>query len=356
MTILSRYVSSRFFFYFALVLAAMTALALTLELMEQADNVLRSTSDGALALLCYSGLRTPDVIAQMLPIATLLGMLFALAQFMRHSEMVAMWGSGVSPTALIRGMLPVALGLGAATFANNDFAVPGAQGVLRSMGFAGERGGAFSAGKGEAQWLLSGSDIVRLPKLPPIDGALADISIFRRDADGKLIERIDARSATPEGQGWMLTGVTRHMIEPATTSRLPDLFWNGRIDLAALPLIASDMRELGSRRLMHLVEHEAYGQAPTHRFRTWLHARIASAVVPGLMIFLVISLAQRFRRSGAIGPLLLYSTGVGFAYFILDGICLTMGETGLLPSWFAAWSPKLALASLVGSFISYADG
>src|SRR5512134_1456330 len=200
MPIIRRYVSSPFFFYFALVLAAMTALALTLELMEQADNVLRSTSDGALALMRYSGLRTPDVIAQMLPIATLLGMLFALAQFMRHSEMVAMWGSGVSPTALIRGMLPVALGLGAATFANNDFAVPEAQGVLRSMGLAGERGGAFSARKGEAQWLLSGPDIVRLPKLPQIDGALADIRVFRRDADGKLIERIDARSAAPEGQ------------------------------------------------------------------------------------------------------------------------------------------------------------
>jgi lipopolysaccharide export system permease protein len=354
MTILSRYVSSRFVFYFALVLAAMTALALTLELMEQADNVLRSTSDGSLALLRYSGLRMPDVVAQMLPIAALLGMLFALAQFMRHSEMVAMWGSGVSPTALIRGMLPVALALGAVTFANNDFAVPEAQSILRSMGFSGERRGAFSAGKGDAEWLLSGSDIVRLPKLPN-DGELANISIFRRDADGRLTERIDARWAAPHGQGWMLTGVTRHMIEPATTLKLPDLHWDGRIDLAALPLIASDMRELGSRQLMHLIEHEGYGQLPADRFRTWLHARIASAVVPSLMIFLVISLAQRFRRSGAFGPLLLFSTGIGFAYFILDGICLTMGETGLLPSWFAAWSPKLALASLVGSIISHIE-
>lgn len=356
MTILSRYVGSRFIFYFALVLAAMTALALTLELMEQADNVLRASSDGSLALLRYSGLRAPDIIAQMLPIATLLGMLFALAQLMRHSEMVAMWASGVSPMTLIRGMLPVALALGAVALINNDLAVPQAQGVLRSMGFAGEGSDAFSAGEGEVQWLLSGSDIVRLPKLPPSGEPLEDISIFRRAPDGKLTERLDARRASAQGEGWMLTGVTRYPVEPATSSTLPELYWNGHIDLAALPLIARDMRELGSRQLMHLIKHEGYGQLPTDRFRTWLHARIASAVVPSLMIFLVVSLAQRFRRSGAFGPLLLFSVGIGFAYFILDGICLTMGEEGLLPSWFAAWSPKLALASLVGSIISFVEG
>jgi lipopolysaccharide export system permease protein len=356
MTILSRYVSSRFVFYFALVLAALSALALMLELMEQADDVLRSTSDSSLALLRYSGLRLPDILAQMLPIATLLGMLFALAQFIRHSEMVALWSSGVSPAALIRAMLPVALALGAATFANSDFAVPESQSILRSMGFSGERGGAFSAGKGEAAWLLSGADVVRLPKMAAADEELVDISIFRRDADGRLTERIDAASAVPQGQGWMLRGVTRYLIEPATTLELPDVYWDGRIDLAALPLIASEMRDLGSSQLMHLIEHEGYGQRPTYRFQTWLHARIASALVPGLMVFLVISLAQRFRRSGAFGPLLLFSIGIGFAYFILDGFCLTMGETGFLPSWFAAWSPKLALASLIGSFISYAEG
>ncbi len=126
--------------------------------------------------------------------------------------------------------------------------------------------------------------------------------------------------------------------------------------MAALPLIANEMRELGSGQLAHLIAHEGYGQRPTHLFRTWLHARIASAFVPGLMIFLVVALAQRFRRFGAFGPLLLFSVGVGFAFFVLDGICLTMGEVGFLPSWFAAWSPKLALASLIGSIIAYVEG
>ena len=184
---------------------------------------------------------------------------------------------------------------------------------------------------------------------------LRHITIFRRETNGRLTERIDAERAAPQGDGWMLTGVTLHVIETATTSKLASLYWDGRIDLAVLPLIASDMRELGTRELMQLIEHEGYGQRPPDRFRTWLHARIGSAFAPGLMMFLVISLAQRFRRAGSFGLLMLFSIGIGFGYFVVDGICRTMGEAGFLPPWFAGWGPKIALASLVALFVSYGE-
>jgi lipopolysaccharide export system permease protein len=206
MSLLGRYVSYRFIVHFALVLSAMSALALTLDLMEEADKVLRSASDDSVALLRYSGLRLPVIAAQMLPIAALLGMLFTLAQFMRHRELVALWSSGVSPIGLIVAVLPVAVVLAAVDFANNDVAVPETQSALRSLGFASERKSALASEKSEAEWLLSGSDVVRLPKQPSTDGVLRHISIFRRDADGRLIERIDAESATPQDGGWMLAG------------------------------------------------------------------------------------------------------------------------------------------------------
>jgi lipopolysaccharide export LptBFGC system permease protein LptF len=91
------------------------------------------------------------------------------------------------------------------------------------------------------------------------------------------------------------------------------------------------MRELGSRELILLIDHAGYGQRPADQFRTWLYAPIGSAFAPGLLMFLVISLAQRFRRTGSFTPLMLFSIGIGFAYFVFDGICLTMGETGFLP-------------------------
>lgn len=351
MSVLGRYLSQRFLAYFLFVLTALAALALTLDLMEQADRVLASEHGGIPGLLRYAVLRLPDLAAQMLPASVLLGMLLVLGQLLRHREMVALWSSGVSPGWLMGALLPVVLGLAVLNYVNNDLAVPQTRAVLHDWGMGEARKSGFVADGGDVAWLLSGSDIVLAPRQAAPDGELRGATIFRRDADGRLLERLDARTAVPDGDGWLLRDVTRHQVDPAVTEAVPSLRWQGRIDLAALPLLASDMRELRSGQLIGLIENQGYGQRPPDRFRTWLHARIASAFLPALMIFLVIALAQRFRRTGGIGTLLLSSLGIGFAYFALDGICLALGESALLPPWFAAWSPKLALACVIGALL-----
>jgi len=351
MSIIGRYLSWRFLAYFGLMLAGLAALALTLDLMEEADRVLASARGGLPGLLLYSALRLPDIAAQMLPIAALLGTLLVLGQLLRHSELVALWGSGVSPVGMMVSLLPVVVGLAGLHLANNDVAVPVTRLELRAWGVGDARKSGIFAEDSAFTWLRSGTDVVRTPPRAGDAGTLRQVSVFQRDADGRLVERIDAEWAEPHGNGWMFHGVTRNLVEPAVTRREDSLFWNGRIELAALPLLASDMRELRTSDLLHLIEHDGFGQRPPDRYRTWLHARIASMFLPGLMIYLVVSLAQRFRRAGAFGTLLLTSLGVGFGYFALDGICLAFGESGLLPPWFAAWGPKVALACLIGTFI-----
>ncbi len=351
MSIISRYLSRRFLTYFALMLASLVLLALTLDLMEEADRVLASARGGIPGLLLYSAMRLPDISAQMLPIAALLGTLIALGQLIRHSELVALWGSGVSPTGMMISLLPVVVVLAIIHLANNDMAVPMTRVELRDWGVGDARKTGFFAEDNSFVWLRSGNDVIRTPPRPDASGALHQVTVFRRDANGRLTERIDAGRAEPSADGWMFYGVTRNQVEPAVTRQEDSLFWNGRIELAALPLVASDMRELRSSDLILLIENDGFGQRPPDRYRTWLHARIASLFLPGLMIYLVVSLAQRFRRSGTFGALLLTSLAVGFAFFALDGICLALGESGLLPAWFAAWAPKLALACLIGTFV-----
>lgn len=356
MTVFRRYVGRRFAAYFALMLTALAALALALDLMEEADRVLASAYGGLPGLLWYSLLRLPDITAQMLPIATLLGALTMLAQLMRHSELVAMWGSGVSSLQLMRMLLPVAAGLGLLGLLNADIAVPHSRAELRAWGVGEARKSGFVADDGVMTWLRSGTDIIRTPKRASPTGELHDVTIFRRDAAGGLLERIDAGTAAPQEDGWLLTDVRRTPVGTAEIQLLDSLRWNGRIDVAALPLIASEFRDLRSGEILGLVEHEGFGQRPTDRYRTWLQARASTVIIPALMIFLAVSLAQQFRRTGAFAALLFTSLGIGFAFFALDGITLALGEVGLLPSWVAAWSAKLALVCLIGTFVVDREG
>jgi lipopolysaccharide export system permease protein len=40
--------------------------------------------------------------------------------------------------------------------------------------------------------------------------------------------------------------------------------------------------------------------------------------------------------------------GLGFLFFVLDGIAVTMGELGFVAPWLAAWGPVLGFAAIAG--------
>lgn len=356
MTVISRYLSQRFLWNFVLILLGMVAFSLTFELMEEADQILSRADGEMLALLRYSVLRMPDIFSEMVPIAALLAALFTLSILMRHSEIVAIWGTGVSIAGVMRGLLPIGLILVVVQFSLNDRAVPATLAELQAWGVGNIERGGYANGLGPTLWLRSGTDIIAIPADVARERRLVDLRIFRRDQDGMLIEQIDAASAHRDGEIWTLMDVTLQTIDPPVVIRVPTLAWDGRIDLDNMEMLSRDLKELSIDEIWRLIQNEGYGQRPTSLFRTWLHYRIASAISPLMMILLVVSLAQRFHRTGAFVRLMVLTVAIGFGSFILESASLAMGESGFLPPWLAAWSPSIVLACLIGGFVARAEG
>ena len=55
------------------------------------------------------------------------------------------------------------------------------------------------------------------------------------------------------------------------------------------------------------------------------------------MLALCIPLGSRFRRGGGLGVLFAVGVGLGFSFFVLDGIATSLGELGIFPPFIAAW-------------------
>lgn len=356
MTVIGRYLSWRFSRNFVVLLLGMTAFSLTFELMEEADQILSRTDGQITALFRYSALRLPDILSQMVPIAALLATLFTLSILMHHSEIVAIWAGGISVAGVMRGLLPVGLMLVAVQFLLNDRAVPATIAALHEWGVATIERGGYTSGLGPTLWLRSGTDIVAIPTDAARERRLVDLRIFRRDHDGMLIEQIDAASARREGDIWVLSDVTLKTVEPPVITRVPTLAWDGQISFENMETLSRDLKELPINEIWSLIENEGFGQRPANLFRTWLQYRIASAISPLMMILLVVSLAQRFHRTGAFVRLMILTVIIGFGSFIFENASLALGESGLLPPWIAAWSPPLALACLIGGFVARAEG
>jgi len=356
MTVISRYLSRRLLWNFVLILLGMAAFSLTFELMEEADQILSRTDGQVTALLRYSALRLPDIFSQMVPIAALLAALFTLSILMHHSEVVAIWGSGVSVAGIMRGVLPIGLILVVLQFSLNDRAVPATIAELHAWGVKTIERGGYTSSLGPTLWLRSGNDIVAIPTESARERRLADLRIFRRDENGMLIEQIDAASAQRVDDIWVLADVTLQTVEPPVIAQVPTLSWDGQINYENMELLSRDLKELPIGEIWALIENEGYGQRPTNLFRTWLQYRIASAISPLMMILLVVSLAQRFHRTGGFVRLMVFSVVIGFGSFIFENASLALGESGFLPPWIAAWSPPLVLSCLIGGFVARAEG
>lgn len=351
--VLSIHITRRILIAFAVFLLGLCALSLSLDLAEQADKVLNVSGGNVLALGRYMALRLPDILAQMLPAAALLSAMMVIAQMLRSGELVALWAGGFSPINFLRALVPAFLVVGTLHFLNIELLVPGTRAALRDWGVTSLKENGLFDSDSPMLWLMSGDDIIRLPRNAVTAGPPFPLTVFVRNTAGVLQERLDAQAAERvDDDHWRLTDVSRSTIEPAATETVPSMLWQGHIDLAGLPLLAATQRDLQISDLLRLIDSKGYGQRPVNRFEAWLQARLASPLIPILMIALVVALAQRFRRHGAIGSLLLSSLAIGFAFSAFDGVSVAFGEAGLLPPWFAAWGPKLALAALIASQVT----
>ncbi len=354
-TVLGRYLTRYFALRLATIMFAVTAFGLLFDLIDASDDIIGRGEGTLLAMLAYGVLRLPSLMREMLPLTALLAGLFAVADLVRHREIVVIWCSGLSSGMLALRVLPLALLLLALQTANDELLVPPTTEVLRDWGVGDFKRTRFGSDRNYV-WIQSGRDVIRLDADAAQRRELVGVVIFRRAADGTLVERVDATGGKLVGDGIELYEVTRRAVGAREAERLDRLFWRARIDLEAVALMARPASELRYGDLLRVVEAEGYGMRAVHAHRTWLHYRLAGSLVPTLMLVLPLGFLGGFRRVGGITPLFLKGLATGFSFQILGGFVLALGEGGFLDPRIAAWVPTLLLALLVAGMLLRAEG
>lgn len=347
MSVLGRYLNRVVALRFAIVLFAITGFATALDMLEVADAFVEEPGGPVAAALRYLALRLPMIVSELLPLAALIAGILAVGDLLRHRELVVMWGAGLSTLAVMRLLLPALLVLMAGKLVLDDAAVPRVAAALRSWGIGDFKANALTGMQGPWYWLRAGPDILRVAAEPAAGGRLRAVTVFRRDAAGLLIERLDAASAEPADGGLRLRDVTRRDLASRETTTLPEARWDGDIDLTRLTLLATPPRELAASRLVEVLVAGAYGMRAAEPYATALHARAAGSLLPGLLLFLTFALGRGFSRTRGLAPILIRAVAIGFSAIILTGVSGALGEVGFLTPALSAWLPVLLLALLV---------
>ena len=328
------------------ILLGVSVLVLSLDLLSNAKDIQGLDPGHASIILKYVAMRVPAVLANYMGISILLAMLLSLTELSYRNEMVALWAAGLSPARLTVLLLPLAFLTGGLQFVMSDMAIPATTPQLREWGIGDYGRDKLKLGEKDPIWMRSGSDILRAGSANVESTELTDVIVFRRDENGLLREQIYAKSARLAGERWTLSDVLVYYRDNLQPSKLATLVYSGTMKPAQAGARSGAPEDMSLVDLAYFIDNQGFGIRPVWVYQTWEHKRISLFFSSLLMMALCIPLATRFRRGGGLGILFSIGVGMGFVYFIVDGISLTMGEQGFVAPWLAAWLPIAAFGSL----------
>jgi lipopolysaccharide export system permease protein len=382
MSTAGRYASLSLLSHLALTLSGFVAFLLLLDLMNRGDEVVQRHGKSALALAKYAALRLPDLASFILPFAVLIAALLMLAKLARNNEIMALKASGLSFYRLLLSLVPAALLVGILHFLLNDQVVPRTARILQQWDAAAQP--AAPAGKSAAdtsaptspsgsvtltapspgpsqsiEWVRDGDSFVRIEAVLADGKELHGVTIFERKAYAVLSERLLAERAMFDGTGWRLINVRKLSLadgQDRKPERVAEMPWQTSLTPGHLADLTTDPATLSMAEVWRFVSHPDVGSRPVDFYKTWMLRKIALPLVTIMMVLLAAPVAQGLQRHGGLGAGLAVGVGLGFLYFVADGLLLTLGEMGTIPPMIAAWSPTALFAALGVSALLKIEG
>jgi lipopolysaccharide export system permease protein len=353
-TLPERYLMKRTLRGIVVLTLASFGLTVSIDFLEALRQVSEVPDTGAGDALVLTLLRTPQLLMVLSPFIILFGTLLAFAQLARSLEIAVFRAAGFSVWRIVGAPVLLSFGLGLVLIAAVDPVTSqmAKEADNRISTYRGEDGAEERAFRG-GLWLRQELDdrqvlLIRASDVDLPNERLSGVSVWRKGAEGQLIERFDAPAAAFEEQELVLTDVSR--TAPGEERR-------SLSDPLAFPLsfVAADLRRTAQRpevlhiwNLPSLMARIRGAGIPTEPYAQRLHEIMAMPLkLVSMAVIACVFALPIHARGGGIGTLIVSGIAAGFLAFILIQFSQAVGEAGLIPVVVAAWTPP-AVTLLAG--------
>jgi len=349
--VLDRYLLRQCLGFFFLVLIAVSALWIAVNLSENLEDIRRNAVP-LVVVVSYYGFSLPQILHDTLPLAFLIAFLATATVLERHNETTAFKAAGISLNRVALPLLLLGLLTGVGLFLMDDQVTQRAErskqqleDVIKGRKVA----RSYRATDRPFVFLPDGRTLVNFLEFDPDTNTLIRPSVFVFDSRFNLRARYMAKRAGFQKGRWVADGAwSRTFMADSMPKFVRDA---GPVDL---PLnVTPDYfgREYRRPEQMSIAELENYiatmraAGYRVDRLVVQLHQKLAYPLSVVLLAWLSLSFAFRAGRRGAVGGVAL-ALVLGMAYFGLMVFVTRLGEAAILPPALASWTPTVVFALL----------
>jgi len=334
----------------AFVCLGFLALFFFFDLVEELPNVGRGVLPYRMTqALLYVGLRLPNHLYELLPIAVLIGTIFVMARFAQSSEYTILRTSGLGPWRALRTLLLLGLGFTILTFAAGDYLAPLSDRTAQLL--KARMSGGISTGTTGA-WLKErqrySSFNVNVKALTP-EGQMQGVRMFEADSRGYLVSITQAARASFGDGAWVLQEVERQEFNGGGDGKsmrvervkLPSLRWPTEItqEMVSVALLKPD--RMSTIALFQYIRHLEANAQTSQRYEIEFWRKVFYPLSCLVMVVLALPFAYLHFRSGGITSYVFGGVLIGISFFLLNNVFGYIGNLQNWLPWVASGAPGL---------------
>ncbi|MFC3109010.1 LPS export ABC transporter permease LptG [Undibacterium arcticum] len=353
MTVLQRYFASEIIRAVMFVLAAFLGLFAFFGLMDELESVGQGGYKLQHAFL-YILLGLPNYVYELMPIAALIGTIFALAQFASHSEFTIMRASSMS--TFTAGMMLAKIGIVFAiiTIVFGELVAPVTTQLASKLKFS-LQGAAMSQQFRSGLWTkdiiktngvtgaVVGSRFVNVAEVKP-NGQLNDVRLYEFDKDFRLAALITAKKADYQKANiWQLSDVTETRFSGAaaagstqditaaiSTVSAPTKPLVSDITPKILSVLFADPDRMSTYDLALYTRHLTDNKQDSERYEIAFWKKLIYPFVVFVMMALALPFAYLHFRSGGVSLKIFTGIMIGVSFKLINDL---FSHLGLLNTW-----------------------
>ena len=345
------------------VLAALIGIFSLFDLINQLADLGRANYQFVHAL-AFVALLMPAHAYELMPIAALIGTIYALSKLAANSEFTIMRVSGMTTRRLGDAVLVVALGLVALAYVFGEIIAPPAEDLaqrFKSRAIGASIGQEFRSGVWVRDLLHSPDgqpDRMRFVNVAHVnpDGSVDGWRIFEFDPQLRLrVMATAARGTYVEGKGWSLTDLVETDLPPvdARASAPGEAAGGTRVIRARTSLWPSDLtpsifgvllvqpERQSAYSLFHYINHLAENHQRTDRYEIALWKKIFYPLVCIVMMALALPFAYLHVRAGTVSLKIFTGIMIGVLFYAMNKLFSHLGMINTWPPVVVAGLPAL---------------